>query len=718
MNAKRRKYSREDIKKMSQEPVAGWRLWLFRTVSVVVIPLLVLLLAEIVLRVVGYGFPTTVAVKCEVNGTACCCSNPKFAWQFFHPNAARTSESFVFSANKPKDTYRIFVIGSSAAAGIPERAYCFGRILQLMLRQQYPQTKFEVITVAMPAINSHAILEITKDCVHYKPDLFIAYMGNNEVVGPYGAGTVLTPLGTSISLVRLSIRLKAMRLGQLMTNLLESAGADTAPKTWSGMEMFAGKQVRADETSLKTVYRNFQRNLQDIYRLAIKNKTKIIFCTVACNLKDNPPFASLHRQDLTEADKENWDTLYQAAVKDETEGHYAQAVEQYLVAEKIDNNYADLQFRLGRCYWAMGEYDKARAMYIQALELDTLRFRADTQINKAIRDLADNKTAEGVYLVDAVRVFEENSPHEVPGEELFYEHAHMNFSGNYLLAKAIFKQAEEILPEWIKHYKADGLLPLTETECARYLAHTEWNRYKIADNVLNRFIKHAPFTNQLYHNQQVIQMEQANNSLKASLSPATFEQIEAQYRWAIQQTPSDWVLYLKYGELLEELKKYASAIKQYEMALNYNPNRYETCQQLGMLYGNQKNPDACIKYNLEALRIYPHASSYYNIGLSYQTLGRLDKAVKYYYKTIRLDPQYPPAYYRLGAILHQQGKIDKAVKLYRRGVLAMPNEAVMHYNLGFLLERQGHKQESAEEFHAALKLDPNLVQMRKKTGGI
>jgi len=41
-------------------------------------------------------------------------------------------------------------------------------------------------------------LEIAKDCAHHQADLFILYLGNNEVVGPYGAGTVFTPLSSNL----------------------------------------------------------------------------------------------------------------------------------------------------------------------------------------------------------------------------------------------------------------------------------------------------------------------------------------------------------------------------------------------------------------------------------------------------------------------------------------------------------------------------------------
>jgi tetratricopeptide (TPR) repeat protein len=715
--AHKKKQKQKFAKEVSRKPITGWRLWLFRIVAFTIIPVLLLLLFEIALRVIGYGFPTNTTIKCEVNDTTYYCNNAKFAWRFFPPNIAREANPFVFPADKSNVTYRAFVMGASAAAGTPEGAFCFGRILQVMLRQQYPQANFEIITTAMPAINSHVVLEIAEDCAHHKPNLFIVYLGNNEVVGPYGAGTVFAPLSASLSFIRLGIALKATRIGRLLTNLLGSVSwQKDIPKIWRGLEMFFEKQIRADDPHLQTVYQHFQRNLEDINRVARKSNTKIIFCTVGSNLRDSPPFSSLHRLDLTETELEKWNDIYQQGIEYESAGDFAKAVEQYLAATEIDDHYADLQFRLGRCFWALGQYEKAREKFIQARDLDTLRFRADTQINQIIRDIASNKEATGTYLLDAAKVFEKNSPHETPGEELFYEHVHMNFTGNYLLAKTVFEQVQEILPAQIKPYKAkqSAIGGPTEQGCARYLAYTDWDRYRIADQVLNLDIKRAPFTNQLYHDQRVSQMEQRLNALKTNLSAKVLNEVQAQYRWVIQQSPSDWWPHWKYGELLEELGSYSAAAEQYRSVLNFVPHRYEAYAKLGLLYGKQGNLDAAIRNNLEAVRINPiYADAYFNLGFAHQLQGNLEKSIEYYSKAIRFRPDHAQAYNNLAVVLFQQGKIGKAEQTYHNGLKFVPDDLDLHYNLGIMLKQQGRRNEAVKELHAALQIDPNSVKTRK-----
>jgi len=712
---RKREVPRPEKREKSAPPlVTSRRLWLFRIIAVTVIPALLFLLLEIALRVIGFGFPTAIAIKDKINDEPYYYNNPKFAWRFFHPNIARTTEPFVFPANKSQDTYRIFVMGESAAAGTPDGAFCFGRFLQVMLRRQYPKANFEVITAAMPAINSHVVLEIADDCARYQSDLFIIYLGNNEVVGPYGAGTVFSTMSSSLSVIRMGIALKATKLGQLVTNVLESAGAGNAPKVWRGMGMFLEKQVRARDGSLEIVYNHFKRNLQDIRRLACRSGIKIIFCTLPCNLKDSPPFASLHRLNLTDAEKKNWDEIYQRGIECETDGNYAEAVDQYLKAAGIDDHYADLQFRLGRCYWEMGEYEKARAGYIQARELDTLRFRADELINEILCDVAGNKTADGVYFVDAVKVFEENSPHRTPGEELFYEHVHMNFKGNYLLAGAVFQQVEKLLPEPIKNFRANGSSFPTEAECALDLAYTDWDRCSIAEKVLNDYIKQPPFTNQLYHNQRIERMEYELSAFKAAISPELINEVEAKYRGAIERTPTDWWLHWKYGQLLEDLGKYNAAAAQYRLVLDSMPHHYEAFAVLGLLCGKAGDLDAAIKYNLESVRIYPvFAESHFNLGFAYHLKKNYDKAVEHYSTVVRLVPDKAEAHNNLGLVLFQQGKVEQAIKAYRNGLKFVPDNLDLHYNLGIVLEEQGQRNEALNELHTALQIDPNSVKVLK-----
>ncbi|KKL83913.1 hypothetical protein LCGC14_1969950, partial [marine sediment metagenome] len=267
------------------------RRWVFRLLAMTLAPALVLGLLEVTLRVVGSGYPTDFYRK--IPGRRAYTGNPRFGWRFFPRPLARAQVMTSLPAEKPAGTFRIFVLGGSAAQGTPSPPYGFGRILEVMLREQYPNASFEVVNAAMTAVNSHVVLPIARDCARRQPDLFVVYLGNNEVVGPFGAGTVFGGYSPSLAAVRASLWVKTTRIGQL----LQSGAAALAPAgasadEWRGMEMFLEQQVGPDDPKLSAVRANFRRNLEDICDAGTGAGAKVVLATVAVNLKDCAPFAS------------------------------------------------------------------------------------------------------------------------------------------------------------------------------------------------------------------------------------------------------------------------------------------------------------------------------------------------------------------------------------------------------------------------------------------
>lgn len=707
-------FSKNRINLEPGKPVAGWRRWLFRVIVIIIIPLAILLLVELGLRIAGYGFSSSIATRCDLHGKDALCDNYKFTWRFFPRTIARAPDPFVFLAKKPTKTYRIFVLGGSAAQGVPDGAFNFGRILQVMLQEFYPEYNFELINTAITAINSHVVHEIVKDCAHYEGDLFIVYMGNNEVVGPYGVGTIFSPHFSSLFLIRSSIFFKSTKLGQLVSNVINSIiFSDNDQKTWRGLEMFLEKQIRANDPNLGKIYGHFRKNLEDIAIIANKNEADIIFCTVACNLKDNPPFGSLHRPDLTVKEKRKWERIYSQGIELEKNGKYKEAVTLYLEVAEIDNHYADLMFRLGRCYWELGEFIEAKDHFIQARELDTLRFRVDNNINQIIRETARKLSTKNVFLTDAAKFFEQNSPHRVPGNEFFYEHVHLKFSGNYLLAKAIFKKMEKILHERIKKNR-NSYVP-TMKRCARHLAYTDWDRFNLAYEVLNNYIKKPPYSTQLYHEERVQRLEKELKALSIHLAPESLENSAVLYRKAISNRPYDWWLYAKYARLLSmDIKNLQGAMQQYHKVKEYLPHSYYGYAGLGLILQQEGRSEEAVMMNLEALRINPFKFDIHNnLGITYQHLGKINKAIKHFSCAKELQPFYVPAYMNLALLLSQEGKKDEAIELLQNGIQFVPNSPDLHYNLGIFFKNKGILDKSINEFRIALKLDPNSVKIRK-----
>lgn len=528
-------------------PLARYR-WAFLIASALFVPLAILGIVEGSLRIADVGYRTELLVPCTVQGSPASCYNLFFAAPFFPAGMVQTPRLYSIPAKKARGTYRIFVLGESAAMGDPDPAYGFSRYLEVMLRERFPAMKFEVVNTGSVAINSHVLLPIAKGLADQRPDLFIIYSGNNETVGPYGPGTVLTSSGMSIPVVRGDILFRSSRIGQLVVKL------GTQKQEWRGMEMFLDKQIRASSPLVEHSYANFERNLRDTIAVGRDAGAKVIVATVATNLKDCAPFASLHRENLQPDDLRSWSTLVQQGNELEAAHSDAEALKLYFSAAKIDDDYAELEFRIARCLWNLGEYKSAKEHFVRARDLDTLRFRADSKINDINRSVASSFV--GVGLVDADTILANASSDGIIGSDLVYEHVHLTPEGNYLLARALFLQIASSLPsEGGPSVESD--VP-SEAECERLLALTRYDRSRIAAEMLRRLQK-PPFTNQPNHSEQVFQLMP-----KAARSDEDPNDTAEQYQWAIAKAPEDRMLRLRYGMFL------------------YGYNRAAAAQQMGM----------------------------------------------------------------------------------------------------------------------------------------
>ncbi|HEX9903303.1 MAG TPA: tetratricopeptide repeat protein [Acidobacteriota bacterium] len=693
------------------------RLWVFRLIAAILVPLFLLGLLELGLRVFGFGFNTSAMISFRLNGRAAFADNYKFPWRFFPRAISRDFDPFIFPAEKPEKTYRIFIIGSSAAQGVPDGAFCFGRILGVMLRETFPGLKFEVINTALTAVNSHVALPLAQECARHQADLIIIYMGNNEVVGPYGPGTVFNPFYSSLGLIRFNMALKTLRLGQLLSGLFQPSGSGkNNSRVWRGMEMFLQSQIPAADTRLPFVYRHFRDNLEDIVRAAGGRGSRVILCTVGANLKDSPPFASQHRRDLSAGRREEWEGLYDRGIEKESSADTATALKLYLSAAEIDDAYADLHFRLGRCYWLSGDFERSRLSYLKARELDTLRFRADSEINRSLRETATGREDQGVYFMDVEKIFADESDHGLPGQELFHDHVHMNFRGNYLVAAALFNRITPWLPAGATQGDGLGLSPPSAEAAAEKLAYTDWDRYQIVDEMLNAYYLSPPFTNQLYHAEQISKLERELAGLRSRLSPAVLQESAARYEQAIAQSPQDWWLHWKYAQLLTlGQDRLREALANYEAAAKLVPHSFRGYSGMGFIQHRLHDAEGAIVSCLKALAIAPGKAEVQNtLGAAYMTKGWIDKAEARFKKAMALRPNYAAAYTNLALLYARAGRLEDSVQVCRQGLAYEPEAADLILALAQYLGQMGLREEAIAELKKAQQKDPRNEAVNKK----
>ena len=735
-------------------------------------PLVVFGSVELALRLAGYGYPTSFFLRTHISGHDFFVPNAKFTFRFFSAALARPPLPIRMAADKSTNAYRIFLFGESAAAGDPDPSFGVGRYLQVILRERFPKTDFEVVCVAVTGISSHTILPIARECARHQGDLWLIYMGNNEMVGPFGAETVFGAQAPSVGLARATLAIKTTKVGQLVDALagrlgrrppspnswggmqiglrgnLPSAGS-ASPKTWGGMQMFIEGRVRHDAPARLRTYENFRRNLEDILCAGHRAGVPVILITVAVNLKECPPFASMHAVGLDAAQESAWNKTYEDGAALESAGSCRKALALYQEAARIDSQYADLQFRMGTCELALTNYAQARRDFELATDYDALAFRADSTINQAIKAATARHVGQGVYPVDAAEALARRSPARIPGLDFFYEHVHLNFDGNYLVALNCAEQVKSLLPSAITSRDTGSWA--TAELCDRRLAATVWDRQRVWQPIFKR-IEAPPFTGQLNHAAFFKMCEVKLDEAKARMSFQTPEQARQVYEEALALAPEDNFLHANFEQFLEAGGNPAQAVAEaqrvcalmphlpepyyftgikllrqgrireaeedFARAIAIKSDYAEAHNELGLiLAGQQKTAEAIASFT-RARRADPDCvDTYLNLGFVEQRRGNIERAMVHYDEAARLQPQGPADYFNRAITLAALHRSAEAIECLRALLLQVPTFWQARFLLGAELAAGGRNDEAQAQFAEVLHYRPDYAQMLPHLSG-
>jgi tetratricopeptide (TPR) repeat protein len=688
------------------------RKWLFRFSAAFLVPLFALLGLELLLRLLGLGFDPHFFKRSSVAGKDGYVANHDFGLRFFPRGQARIPDMTVMPATKAPDTFRIFIFGESAALGDPRPNYGAGCYLEVLLAERFPQAKFEIINTSMTAINSHVILPIAKECTGHSGDLWLIYMGNNEMVGPFGAATVFGARAPPLWLVRAQLQLRRFRIGQLLLTASQKLHKSNADRSWHGMEMFVRNPVVPTDPHKQTVYRNFQRNLDEILKVGLASRAKIILSTVAVNLKDCPPFGTLSVTNLSASNQAAFERLSQDAAATEAQGHFAEAQSDFKQATELLPHSAEVQFQLATCTLRLTNMTAALPHFLQAVDDDTLPFRADSQINSIIRAAAHRSSANTLFVCDAAEALRANSPNGIPGEELFYEHVHLNPNGNYALALAWADQVEKLLTPALK----SGARPswATQAQCDEWLGLTDWNRVSILENILQR-VQRPPFSGQSGNAQQLVRLRTQIAELRSRFTSDAAAQARQVYSRAIARAPEDFRLHQNYAEFLEAIHDLKPAIVERKKICELLPHYYFPFYSLGLLLKEAGELAEAKQALLKAASLDPYQGDVrLELGVICGRQGDWEQAGRELETARRLSPEDPRALLYLGEVLWKLERRAEAIAALREAIRLAPSDWQPHYRLASDLAQQGQFSEAATEYEEALRL--NSGNIRAKLG--
>jgi tetratricopeptide (TPR) repeat protein len=358
-----------------------------------------------------------------------------------------------FATQKAPDEFRIFCLGGSTVQGEPfELATSFTTWMEIALGAADPSRRWEVVNCGGVSYATYRLVPILDEVLRYSPDLIIFYEGHNEFLESREYAHVESRGRLVNGALAAASNLRTFTLARDAYLRCRGVNPNEPPRTRpilptevEALLDYRGglEEYHRDESWRQDVITHFQFSLRQIVERAHEAGVPLILVNPVSNLADCPPFKSEHRADLTAAELSQWESLCEAArarlhAKNRDLLEAASLFEQ---ACQLDPLYAGTFYNLGKCFEEAGEFEKARAAYLQAKELDVCPLRALEAINEIVLETArDTETP----LVDARSLFEQRSRHGMVGRDWLVDHVHPSVEGHQLLSDALVDKLIEL----------------------------------------------------------------------------------------------------------------------------------------------------------------------------------------------------------------------------------------------------------------------------------
>lgn len=605
------------------------RLWLFRMIAII-LPIILILLLELLLRIFNYGPNLNLWVP-YANRSGFLTVNPKVALRYF-PKAGQTSFGAfdVLAEQKPADTRRIFILGGSTVAGFPYyNNGSFPRYLDLWLKELYPQANLEVINLGMTAVNSFTVREFARECLSMEPDLLMIYSGHNEFYGALGSGSKIRyPVFRSRGFILFMQKLRHWKMYQLVLDLTRRIGKSppvTATNQTLMAHLAAEQQIELNSQIYQQTVKNFTDNITDILKWYGEAGIPVLLGNLVSNLRDQTPFVSLP---VVENSKHHYDR----AVWNFGQGAYDTAL--LGLKSLLDENPANahLHFNLGQCYYNLSNYDSARYYYELARDFDMLRFRASGELNNVIDSLASDNNVCIAVRVDSI--YNANSEGGIPGNDLFLEHLHPNIKGYQLMAQV-----------YVGATVANNLLKLGRLDRDRIIAtsDTEINRLtaldqQIADYQIEMLTAGWPF-----------QSKGGATNLSMFKPQSKIEEIAIEF---LAQQINDWQAHLAMAFYYRENQQVEAAIQEGRWLATAYPHNWKGVKLLGQIFLEAALPKKALPVLIRVTELTDDHFSYLEVGKIYMQLRKARQALNYLEKAKTMNTGHQETLYHLsGAYL-------------------------------------------------------------------
>jgi lysophospholipase L1-like esterase len=590
----------------------------------IAIPIIFFILLEIGLRIFSYGYNNEQWIEVSEGKLIL---NPEIARRYFHKtHSLPYSNQEVFDAIKQKNSFRIFVMGESSAAGFPFAPLgSFSRYLQQRLELVYPESKIEVVNLGITAINTYTIRDLFPGVLEMSPDLIIIYTGHNEYYGALGVGS-MESFGTSRNIINLGLWLSRFKTFEFLTDIIRNISGWISPSDLVNqdatlMERMVSEQQIAFESKLyKDGIEQFRNNIHEILELAKEKNVKILLSTLTCNTLDQQPFVSL---------------------KTET----------YPPAKEI--------FEKAKLELSNRQISTADSLFTYAKELDALRFRAPEAINNIIKEYS---IIFSIPIVDIDSVLRSKSPNGIVGDNLMTDHLHPTLEGYQLMGKAFFESMKlnSFLPEAepIKLSdeqqdsitKANFIFSKLDSIQAAYRITALKNKWPFVNDYQSiptiKLLNPANYIDSLIYNGTVGDLDWEKLHRKAAdwyLKNGDLENYKEQMDVLISQFPFVVEYYNSTAYEFLKIGKYDIAYSYLEKGFRLKADAFSS-KWLGIIDLSKGHNESAVKYLKKSLCFDPKDSQVlYNLAGAYSRLKFYDKSLTTINSCLQIDPAFPGA---------------------------------------------------------------------------
>jgi tetratricopeptide (TPR) repeat protein len=140
---------------------------------------------------------------------------------------------------------------------------------------------------------------------------------------------------------------------------------------------------------------------------------------------------------------------------------------------------------------------------------------------------------------------------------------------------------------------------------------------------------------------------------------------------------------------------------------------------LGFLYEQVGGYDEAIRFYKKSLQMNPtYEKSLYNLANRYQEMGDNKTALILYQRLVHFHPKFALGYLNMGVIYNSLGDVPHARMLYQKTLEVDPDNAGAYFNLGYLSEASGNLKDALNYYEKSVDINPQLAEGYYNIGNV